>query len=46
MADRRRDEGKERESEVWGWSDGENGENERRESEGALRLWQAGCPLN
>lgn len=46
LADRRRDEGKERESEVWGWSDGENGENEKRESGGALRLWQAGCSLN
>lgn len=46
MTDRRRDEGKERESEVWGWSDGENRENEKRESGGALRLWQAGCSLN
>lgn len=34
------------ESEVWGWSDGENGGNERRESGEALRLWEAGCPLN
>lgn len=46
LTDRRRDEGKERESEVWGWSDGENRENEKRESGGALRLWQAGCSLN
>lgn len=30
LADRRRDEGKEGESKVWGWVDGENGGNERR----------------
>lgn len=33
LADRRRDEGKEGESKVWGWVDGENGGGMRGEEE-------------